>query len=76
MRKQPGYAIFLALTIISTLAAVSTILPDPSASDVSILGYHSHCTWAPWSTAICVILSGVFCTIRAKKFKVSGNSGK
>ena len=76
MRKQPGYAIFLTLTVISTLAAVSTVLPDPSASAESILGYSSHCIWAPWSTAICAVLSGVFCTIRAKKFKGSGDSGQ
>jgi hypothetical protein len=63
MRKQPGYTIFLILTILSTLAAVSTVLPDPSASDVSFLGYR-------------VVLSGVFCTIRAKKFKVSGDVDK
>jgi hypothetical protein len=76
MRKQPGYTIFLILTILSTLAAVSTVLPDPSASAVSFLGYRTHCIWAPWSTAICVVLSGVFCTIRAKKFKVSGDVDK
>ena len=70
MRKQPGYAILLTLTIISTLAAVSTVLPDPAANAESILGYHTHCPWAPWSTLICVILAGSFCTLRAKKFKL------
>jgi hypothetical protein len=76
MRKQPGYGIFLTLTIISTLAAVTTVLPDPSASAESILGYRSHCIWVPWSTAICVVLSGVFCSIRVRKFKVSGDVKK
>ena len=69
MRKQPGYTIFLTLTIVSTIAALSTLIPQASASEACLLGYKAHCSFAPISTFICVILSSVFCRIRARKFK-------
>ena len=69
MRKQPGYAILLALTILSTLAALSTLLPQASASDTCFLGYKAHCSFAPVSTLLCLILASVFCKIRSKKLK-------
>jgi hypothetical protein len=69
MRKQPQYSIFLVLTIISTLAALSTLVPHASASDPCFLGYSAHCPFSPVSTVICFVLSSIFCRIRVKKFK-------
>jgi hypothetical protein len=75
LKKQPGYAVFLGLTIISTLAALSTLVPDASVNEASFLGYRSHCVWAPWSTIICLFLSATFCRIRVKKFKTEASPG-
>ena len=69
MRKQPGYTILLLLTILSTLAALSTLLPQASASSECLLGYKAHCPFTPVSTVLCLILASVFCRIRSKKFK-------
>ncbi|MBN2343763.1 MAG: hypothetical protein JXX29_10400 [Deltaproteobacteria bacterium] len=71
MKKQPGYTIFLALTILSTIAAVFTLLPHEAASTESLLGYKAHCTFAPISTILCLGLAAVFCKIRSKKFKTA-----
>ncbi len=43
--------ILIALLLIS---AVSTVLPLP-ASKENLLGYYSHCTFTPWSTAILIL---------------------
>lgn len=69
MKKQPMYTVFLVLTILSTLAAISTLIPHPSASRECILGYKAHCSFAPISTVLCLGLSIFFCTVRSKKFK-------
>lgn len=75
MRKQPGYTIFLTLTILSTLAAISTLIPEASASKVCLLGYRAHCIWAPWSTVICLIVAGISCSTRVRKFKAADSTG-
>ncbi len=69
MRKQPGYAILLVVTIMFTLLAISTLIPQASASKDCILGYKAHCTFTPWSTAVCLVIAAVSCRIRAKFFK-------
>ncbi len=69
MRKQPGYAILLALTIVATLAALSTIIPQASVSKDCLLGYRAHCSFTPVSTLLCLLVAGASCRIRAKKFK-------
>jgi hypothetical protein len=69
-KKQPGYGILLALTITSVLAAILTVLPLP-ASKPNGLGYVSHCTWAPWSTLILLVVAGGFCKLRVRLFKPS-----
>jgi len=67
-KKPPGYGIFLGLTITSVLAAILTVLPLP-ASEPNVLGYVSHCTWAPWSTLILLVVAGAFCKLRVKLCK-------
>jgi len=62
--REKGYWVFLVLTILFTLLAVLTILPDASASKVSRLGYKAHCSYAPISTLICLSLSAITCTTR------------
>jgi hypothetical protein len=69
MKKQPMYTILLLLTVLCTLAAISTILPQESVSKVSLLGYNAHCPFTPVSTILCLALAGVSCKIRVKKFK-------
>lgn len=59
----------LALTVLCTVAAISTLLPQESASKISLLGYKAHCPLTPVSTILCVLLAGACCRIRAKKFK-------
>ena len=67
-RKPLGYRLLLGLTIISVLAAISTLLPLP-ASKPNGLGYVSHCTWAPWSTLVLLVGAGAFCKLRVRLFK-------
>jgi len=67
-RKKKGYGILLALTILLTLAAVSTLIPQAAASRECMLGYKAHCTFTPISTLLCVATAGVVCVIRKRKF--------
>ena len=69
MKKQPMYSVLLILTIIFTLSAVSTVLPQASVSKASLLGYNAHCPFTPISTVLCLLLAGMCCRIRAKRFK-------
>jgi hypothetical protein len=68
MKKQPGYAIFLILTILATSAAIFTLLPSSSAGKSCLLGYKANCTFAPISTAICLLVSLVVCRLRGRLF--------
>jgi hypothetical protein len=68
IRKQPGYSILLVLTVLGTLAAVSTVLPDPSASKACMLGYEAHCPFAPVSTLLCLAISLGACLARVRFF--------
>ena len=44
--------------IVALLLGVSTLVPSP-ASKSCTLGYYAHCSWAPWSTLICLAIAGV-----------------
>ena len=70
--RKRGYWVLFILTVLFTLLAVSTILPDVSASKVSRLGYKAHCTYSPISTVICLSLSAITCTIRKHIFTIKG----
>ncbi|MDZ7314689.1 MAG: hypothetical protein ONB24_01055 [candidate division KSB1 bacterium] len=66
--RKKGYGVLLSLTILSTLAGLSTLLPQASASKPCLLGYSAHCTFTPISTLICFALAAVTCTLRKKHF--------
>jgi hypothetical protein len=74
-KKQPGYGIFLGLTVTSVLAAMLTLLPLP-ASKPNVIGFVSHCTWAPWSTLILLVAAGAFCKVRVRQFKTRALDGQ
>jgi hypothetical protein len=65
-QKTRLYAPLLALSGFFALAAVATILPWPGAGWENIFGYKSLCSFAPISTAICALLAGISCTLRAR----------
>jgi uncharacterized membrane protein YozB (DUF420 family) len=65
---KTGYKIFLIITIVFVLAGILTLLPIGNPSEKNMLGYMSHCSFAPVSTLICFILAGVSCIIRKAKF--------
>lgn len=67
-KKQPWYGILLGFTILMTLSAVITLIPDGSASKLCKLGYKAHCSFTPWSTLISLFLALVSCKVRAKYF--------
>ena len=71
-RKEPknpaAYRVLLGLTGLFTLAAVLTLVPSPAASWENVLGYKSLCTFTPIATAVCVLLAGATCAIRARLF--------
>ena len=67
--KKKGYVPLLALTIIFTLAAISTLFPQATASKLCGLGYPAHCSFAPWSTLLCLLLACATCIVRAEFFK-------
>jgi hypothetical protein len=66
--RKKGYRPLLAVTVLLTLAAVSTIIPSSSASKECLLGYKAHCTFTPIGTIICLAAAGIVCTIRKRFF--------
>lgn len=66
--KKKGYVFLLILTIVSVLAAASTVIPQSSAYEECMLGYKAHCPFAPISTILCLVAGGVVCVIRKRKF--------
>jgi len=52
--------ILVAGAIASAISAVWTVIPDSSASKESMLGYKSHCSFAPISTIILILITVVF----------------
>ncbi len=64
--KKRGYLPLLVLTILFALLAVSTLVPQISASKECYLGYRAHCTFAPISTLICAAISGLICMVRKR----------
>ncbi|MEK6794896.1 MAG: hypothetical protein AABZ39_08975 [Spirochaetota bacterium] len=67
--KKKVYIALLVLTILFTLAAISTVIPVVAASKANLIGYKSHCSFMPISTLILLFCSALACTLRAKKFK-------
>ena len=67
-KRKKGYGIVMVLTIVFTVVAILTIIPDSSASKVSMLGYRAHCSFTPIGTIIGVVLAGITCSIRRRRF--------
>jgi uncharacterized protein with FMN-binding domain len=73
--KQPAaYYVMLLVTVIFTALAVITLIPNAAASKPTVLGYRSHCSFAPASTALCLILAGITCTIRSRAVSRTSSS--
>jgi len=54
-----------------TSAAISTLFPQSSAGKACIPGYYAHCIFTPFSTIICILLAGLTCSIRKRKFTIT-----
>jgi hypothetical protein len=65
---KKAYSGLLALSILSAAGAVLTLVPSSAAPWANILGYKSICSFAPISTALCALLAGTSCTLRARLF--------
>ena len=63
-----AYGALLGLSGLFAIAALLTLIPNPGASWKNVLGYWSLCTFAPIATAICALLAGATCVVRARVF--------
>jgi uncharacterized protein with FMN-binding domain len=64
-KRQPSaYNLLLALSIVWTILAIITLIPNPGASKPNALGYKSVCTFAPAASALCGLLAAITCTVR------------
>lgn len=77
MTTQPSraYSALLALSGLFALAALLTLVPNPTAHWPNAVGYRSLCTFAPVSTAVCALLAAATCTVRARFFKQTTHRG-
>jgi hypothetical protein len=66
--RKKGYKWMLSLTILFTLAAIVTLLPNAAASKDNMLGYHAICSGTPMSTLVLMICAGATCHLRKKHF--------
>lgn len=66
--KNKLYGPLLILSAVFALGAVLTLIPFKGASWDNVLGYKSLCTFAPIATAVCALLAGTTCVIRARFF--------
>ncbi|MDD2665749.1 MAG: hypothetical protein PHD13_04585 [Methanocellales archaeon] len=58
-----AYTILIIVTSIFALLAIWTLVPQATAGRISVLGYKTHCPFAPWSTLICLACSAITFTI-------------
>jgi len=63
-RQPAAYYALIGLSLVFSILAVITLLPNPSASKPNVLGYRSVCTYAPAATALCGIAAGITCILR------------
>jgi len=78
MQKNESMAYYgmLGLSLVFTILAVVTMLPNPAAAKPNVLGYRSVCSFAPAASALCGLLAGVTCTIRNRRFSKSSASAR
>jgi uncharacterized protein with FMN-binding domain len=63
--RQPlGYWLMIGGSLLFSVAAAVTLMPNPGASKPNVLGYRSVCSFAPAATALCGLLAGITCTLR------------
>jgi len=63
-KQTAAYFALLGVTIAFTVLAIVTLLPNPDASKLNVLGYRSVCSFAPAASALCGLLAGITCTVR------------
>jgi hypothetical protein len=63
------FLIVLAGFVASAVSAVITVIPDSAASKMCMLGYKAHCSFAPISTIILVIMAVVFGLIFVRVYR-------
>jgi hypothetical protein len=66
--RKKGYHWLLGLTILLTLSAIITLIPNAGASKDNLMGYRSICTGAPLSTLVLVLATGATCYLRKRYF--------
>ncbi len=69
-QKKKGYGLFLIITIIASLGAIATLIPQAGASKPCMLGYSALCTYTPVSTIVLLLIAGFSCVYRGKKLVV------
>ena len=72
MKKKKGYVILYIITILFTLSAVSTLIPQATVSKACLLGYKAHCPFTPIGTILCLGMAGFLCVVRKKRFTEHG----
>jgi uncharacterized protein with FMN-binding domain len=74
---QPkSYQALLTLTVIFSLLAIVTMIPNPGASKPNVLGYRSVCSFAPAASALCGLLAGITCTLRNRRFSRNASAAR
>jgi len=53
-------------TVVAMLLGIWTVMPAP-ASKPCFLGYYAHCSWTPWSTVVCLTLTGILYLIGQRR---------
>ena len=55
-----------ATAVLLLLAGASTLIPWAQASEANVIGYRSLCSFAPFSTLICMMGANVLLTLRKR----------
>jgi uncharacterized protein with FMN-binding domain len=66
----------LGASLVFSILAVVTLLPNPGASKPNVLGYRSVCSFAPAASAVCGLLAGITCTMRNRRVSVNASSAR
>jgi uncharacterized protein with FMN-binding domain len=78
MQKDESAAYYgmLGMSLVFSILAVVTMLPNPAAAKPNVLGYRSVCSFAPAASALCGLLAGVTCVFRNRQFSRSKASAR
>jgi uncharacterized protein with FMN-binding domain len=74
--ESKSYYALLGLTIVLSLLAIVTMIPNPGASKPNVLGYRSVCSFAPAASALCGLLAGLTCTVRNRRFSRNASAAR